>query len=197
MTDLTGRRFGRLTAQWPAGIAGKPGDQRIHWLVCCDCGALKIIKADSLLRRDPTQSCGCLVKETAQRIGGQCGPTSTLTHGHNRRGKTTSEYMTWAAMLQRCDNPKDKAFHNYGGRGITVCERWHKFENFLADMGLRPKGLTIERIDNDGNYELANCRWTTRSEQNSNQRTRIVTADQSFRVRGSNGRFIHKPEATQ
>ena len=77
-------------------------------------------------------------------------------------------------MIQRCTNPKDRSYHNYGGRGITVCIRWRIFENFLADMGERPKGLTLERIDNNGNYEPGNCTWASPSEQRRNQRPRKV-----------------------
>ena len=85
----------------------------------------------------------------------------------------TPEYITWRAMIKRCANPNDPAFKNYGGRGIAVCDSWkNSFENFYADMGDRPEGLTIDRIDNDGNYEKSNCKWATRTEQVYNQRIR-------------------------
>lgn len=91
-------------------------------------------------------------------------------HGHGRNGNKTPTYRSWNAMLCRCTHPTNKMYHAYGGRGITVCERWMTFANFLADMGERPAGLTLDRINNDGNYEPDNCKWATRSEQNSNTR---------------------------
>ena len=100
-------------------------------------------------------------------------------HGHGRTGiKRPSIYGCWINMKQRCFNENHPWFKLWGGRGITVCQRWLKFENFLADMGPKPEGLSIERINNDGNYEPGNCRWSTREDQDKNRRdVRLVTRD--------------------
>lgn len=99
-------------------------------------------------------------------------------HGHNSRGNPSKTYTTWSSMIQRCQNPKERSYSRYGGAGITVCKRWQKFENFLADMGVKPDGLTIERIDSKKGYSPNNCKWATVMEQNRNRKnTRFFTYD--------------------
>jgi len=115
------------------------------------------------------QKIGLLVKgrkhslETKLKIG-----ISSFIHGHSGNGKSIT-YTSWRSMIQRCNNSKHADYYKYGGRGIKVCERWEKFENFLEDMGERPEGLTIDRIDNSRDYILENCRWATRSQQQKNK----------------------------
>ena len=160
MRDMTGQRFGRLVVESFAYSRKRPsGNLAYYWNVQCDCGNTRQIQAIKL-RHNQTKSCGCILKE--QR------------HGHTGPdGKHSLTYFSWMSMRQRCLYPKHVAFHNYGGRGITICKRWNDFKNFLTDMGERPcKELTLDRIDNNGNYEPSNCKWSTKSEQNENQRPR-------------------------
>lgn len=148
--DITGQRFGRLIVL----SLYRRGSSGVHsrWLCLCDCGQTRVASGSSL-KRGRTTSCGC----------------GRITHGS--WGSPT--YRSWHMMLQRCTNPRNTHYAYYGGRGITVCERWLKFENFLADMGERPLGTSIDRIDVDGNYEPGNCRWATPKQQMNNRRRSV------------------------
>jgi hypothetical protein len=154
--DISGQRFGRLVALSLYSAKTSPR----KWLCRCDCGKEKIVRGE-LLRDGRARSCGCLKSDVLREI--------KTKHGHGGQHNQSPTYVSWYAMLARCRNIKRA---NYGGRGITVTERWHTFEHFLADMGERPLGTTLDRIDNDGHYEPGNCRWATPKEQSANQRPR-------------------------
>ena len=162
--DLTTQRFGKLIVSRDSGTR-KRG--QIVWECTCDCGGTTLVAAYALTSGN-TKSCGCYRVER----GREHGATINLRHGEGSNGKETVEYRTWSNMLSRCENANHAAYPHYGGRGIAVCERWHSYENFLADMGRRPSPEhSIDRFPNkDGNYEQDNCRWATSVEQNNNAR---------------------------
>lgn len=172
--SIIGKRFGRLLVLEETVSRRSPGGVwRRQFRVRCDCGTEAVVGQDNL-RAGLTKSCGCIQRQiTAAR---------SWKHGDAQRGKLTTEYNIRCAMLQRCYNPNCAAYPDYGGRGIEVCGRWRLGENgktgfecFLADVGRRPSSrYTLDRIDNDGNYDPSNCRWATRSEQRRNQRRGVI-----------------------
>lgn len=155
--NLKGQRFGRWT------VLKRTSSRRwgSYWVCICDCGTRKEVSQGSL-RRGDTRSCGCLRVEVVRAL--------FQTHGHGH--PISPEYRAWRNMINRCERPATKEFKDYGARGIRVCPRWRSsFENFLADIGLRPSpNHSLDRVDNDGNYEPGNCRWATRLEQQHNKR---------------------------
>jgi len=160
--NLIGQRFGRLVVISKAD-SEKNGHTR--WNCICDCGGTTTVRSSHLLSGD-TRSCGCIGREMLSKM--------CLKHGMSE----TTTYDCWAAMKQRCVNPSSHAYRNYGGRGITVCERWMKFENFYVDMGECPIGLTLERKDNNSGYYHENCCWDTPKTQSRNKRSnRIIKYD--------------------
>jgi len=151
--DLTGQVFGRLTVIAYVGIKNRAA----IWTCFCKCGnKIKIRTAD--LRRGHTKSCGCLQKDLSRK--------RLTKHGL----WDTPSYQSWRSMKQRCTNPTNIAYKYYGGRGISFCSRWDAFENFFEDMGERPIGLTLERVDNEKGYSKENCKWANQKEQIRNSR---------------------------
>lgn len=157
--DRIGKKFGRLlVVEESCSHIQESGKKKSMWKCKCDCGN-DVVVAGSNLQNGNTKSCGCLNKQILSDIKTK------------HKMCKDSSYKSWEMMLQRCTNSNRDNYKHYGGRGITVCDRWLKFENFYADMGDRPEGTSIDRIDVNGNYEPRNCKWSTHKEQCINRRS--------------------------
>lgn len=149
--NLTGTKVGLLT---PKEIVAR---NPVRWLCECECGNTTVVRSDHLCQQK-IKSCGCLRREFGKRSFPRHGMTDSPT------------WSSWKGLFERCNNPKSPGYKNYGGRGVSICDRWQVFENFYEDMGDRPEGATLDRIDVNGNYEPGNCRWATMKQQQRNRR---------------------------
>ena len=165
--DIAGLRTGMLS------VLHRDAADRCNWIARCDCGC-EVSRRTNALRSGRAQSCmsaGCRLAIVRANL---------KTHGLT----DTPEYVSWSSMIQRCTNSKRRGFRHYGGRGISICDQWrHSFETFLADMGPRPDGTSIDRIDVDGNYEPSNCRWATDAQQARNRTNRKLRPHQIAQIR--------------
>jgi hypothetical protein len=167
-TDLTGKPFGRWKVLGYAGNKISNGRSRLMWTCLCRCGTFKEILGDNLTG-NKTLSCGCWRSEKAS--------VTSAKHGFSRVGKRIPEYKVWCGIIQRCTNQNYPKWKDYGGRGITICERWRDFPNFYKDIGPRPTPKhTVERINNEKGYEPGNVEWATKLVQGNNKRNnRLIT----------------------
>ena len=187
LVDLMGQRFGRLL------IVGRGPNTKTggaQWVCRCDCGETRVNGRANLVK-GRARSCGCLRRETSRAVG-----LRSRTHGLSM----SSEYRIWRMAIDRCSNPRSSNWKNYGARGIDVCQRWRDgFENFWADMGPRPSSRhSLDRIDVNGNYEPANCRWADWDTQGNNRRNNHVvmvdgvkmTLAEAIRFKGQNSKRV-------
>ena len=177
MKDITNQKFNRWTAIKFDKIKGK----KEYWICQCDCGAVKSVRKEHLIRGN-TKSCGCWNSEVVIKRN-----KVNATHGMCK----TKEFKAWESMIQRCTNPNLENYPNYGGREIpiTVCERWlgpQGFINFYVDLGPAPKGYSLDRKDVNGNYEPSNCKWATAKEQQRNRRISAKTDNYDEHMRWRN-----------
>lgn len=156
---MIGLKFGRWTVIESSEV--RTAARGKMWICRCECGSIKLISSLSL-KNGMSKSCGCLKSDLAKR--------QNLIHGHETKKGKSRTYTTWDNMTQRCTNPNRPEYKYYGGRGITICTEWKDFATFYADMGERPNGMSLDRIDTNGNYEPNNCKWSTRAEQMLNRR---------------------------
>lgn len=179
---MIGKQFGRWTV---LGRHSVDSNRSIKYFCVCECGVKKAVSGHSL-RNGSSKSCGCFQKQRAVET-------------HTTHGLTASRtYNTWHSMIKRCKNESEPYYNNYGGRGIRVCDEWLTFQGFLSDMGERPKNLTLDRIDVNGNYERLNCRWATQDQQRANTRTqkRNKTGITGVRVRNLDNGPIYTSRIT-
>lgn len=176
--DLTNQKFRKLLVVSPAH---KLPDGHQAWTCLCDCGKQVVVAGNHLKKPNGTESCGCVRRK----------------HGASRHGSVEPLYRVWLAMRERCNNPLNKAYKNYGGRGIAVCAEWEDYTVFVRDMGERPRGRSLDRIDNNGPYSKQNCRWATTREQAQNSRNaRWITFNGETKVLSEWARTFGMPVPT-